>query len=96
MSRLIGYRTLVLVIFCGLVAPHKADIVFPDQISPRQPKPPVEPRTAENTALLSVKSITYFIEEIRKRYMYFVFHEWNAKRPFTSRVATLPRFHFDK
>lgn len=87
---------LVLVIFCGLVMPHKADIVFPDQISSRQSKPPVEPRTAENTALLLVKSITYFIEEIRKRYMYFIFHEWNAKRLFTSRVATLPRFHFSK
>lgn len=76
--------------------PHKAEIVFPDQIASRQSKFLVEPRTAENTALLLVKTITYFIEEIRKRYMYFVFHEWNAKRPFTSRVATLPRFHFDK
>ncbi|XP_060817693.1 uncharacterized protein LOC132908081 isoform X1 [Bombus pascuorum] len=52
MSRLIKYRTLVLVILCGLVVPHKADIVFPDQINLRESNTPVEPRAEDNMALL--------------------------------------------
>ncbi|XP_043509758.1 vascular endothelial growth factor A isoform X1 [Frieseomelitta varia] len=56
MSRLVTCRTLVLVIFCGLVTSQKDDIVFPDQISPRALSPPVEPAAAHNAALLRSRS----------------------------------------